>query len=128
MFPIAFVGIDRHADMRSAKCICGVFRTKAAVKLHNPTRTALPEIPHTYYTFDFELIFGDYILKAFLMLPFFFMIPTFSFIFLCRIMTPDLRSYCTFLDGGPSIYHQHPTKFVRNYSPPPPLLYRKPRK
>jgi hypothetical protein len=46
-----------------------MFRTKATVKMHEPTRAALLEIPHTYYTFDFELSFGDHIFKNFLMLP-----------------------------------------------------------
>lgn len=42
------------------------------------------------------------------------MILTFSYILPCRITTPTLRSCYLFMDGGSSIYHQHPKKFVRN--------------
>lgn len=71
MFLTVFIGTARHAGMHKAKCASGVFRTKAAVKVHEPTRAALLGIPHTCYTFDFELIFGDHMFRSFLMLPFF---------------------------------------------------------
>lgn len=66
---VAFVGVAWGDGMCSAKCVCFVFRTKAAVKCMVQYGQALPETLWIHYAFDFELIFGCCTFRNLLLLP-----------------------------------------------------------